>query len=84
MRNDQLVIGKEAIRARFEKLGPQAGTLSWSPDFVDVSASGDLGYTYGKYGFTFADSNGVEQKSEGVFHSVWKRQVDGAWKYVWD
>jgi ketosteroid isomerase-like protein len=21
---------------------------------------------------------------QGVFHTVWKRQPDGTWKYVWD
>jgi len=84
MRNDQLIIGKTAIKERFGRMNGDAGRLSWSPDFVDVSSSGDLGYTYGKYVFTSTDSVGNEIRTEGVFHTVWKRQPDGAWKFVWD
>ena len=84
MRNNAVVIGKEAIRQRFAKNPPGDGTLSWTPDFVDVSASGDLGYTYGGYVYMTVDSIGQSVKSEGVFHTVWKRQSDGNWKFVWD
>ena len=84
MRNNAVVIGKEAIRQRFVKNPPGDGTLSWTPDFVDVSASGDLGYTYGGYVYITVDSTGQSVKSEGVFHTVWKRQSDGNWKFVWD
>ena len=84
MRNNAVVIGKEAIRKRFEDNPPGDGTLSWAPDFVDVSESGDLGYTYGGYVYTTIDSTGQYVESKGVFHTVWKRQSDGSWKFVWD
>ena len=82
MRNDELVIGKPAI-GQFLKSQTSKG-LDWTPDFVDVSASGDLGYTYGHYTFSYTDEEGVVQESTGIFHSVWKRQADGTWKFVWD
>lgn len=83
MRNNTLVIGKEALKKSF--LGsPENVRLSWKPDFVDVGASGDLGYTYGKFVYTLTDSLGKENVMEGVFHTVWKRQADGSWKFVWD
>jgi ketosteroid isomerase-like protein len=84
MRNNILVVGKEAIK---ESLGTGSGdnaSLTWEPDFVDVAASGDLGYTYGKYIYTLTDSAGNKQVQEGIFHTVWKRQQDGSWKFVWD
>ena len=84
MRNNALVVGKEAIK---ESLGAGSGdnaSLTWKPDFVDVAASGDLGYTYGKYIYTLTDSAGNKQVQEGIFHTVWKRQEDGSWKFVWD
>ena len=86
MRNNQLIIGKEAIRNSFanQNSGSGQGILTWKPDFVEVSASGDLGYTYGKYAFTITDSLGNVQNTEGVFHTVWKRQADGKWRFVWD
>ena len=97
LRNNKIIKGKDSIKT-FMQNSTSKG-LSWKPDFVDVSASGDLGYTYGKYLFEFQDSLGnkkmsenlVELKkgldvkmSEGIFHTVWKRQADNTWKFVWD
>ena len=55
--------------------------LQWAPDFADVS--GDIGYTWGNYTHSVPDSTGKYQ-SNGVFHTVWKRQPDGSWRFVWD
>ena len=82
-RKGQLVKGKESIRQQYE-LFPRDAKLIWTPDFVDVSASGDLGYTYGRYTYTSVDSLGHASQSEGIFHTVWKRQQDGQWRFVWD
>ncbi len=86
MRNNKLVIGKENLSELFESQvsKPRDEKLSWKPDFVDVSSSGDLGYTYGKFTYSFTDSTGTTIENEGVFHTVWKRQADGSWRFVWD
>ncbi len=86
MRNNSLIIGKTAIAQQFESQGASGNTnsLIWKPDFVDVSASGDLGYTYGTFVYSSLDSLGQTNKLEGVFHTVWKRQADGSWRFVWD
>jgi ketosteroid isomerase-like protein len=82
-RNNSLIIGKESIRIQYQDW-PDNATLSWNPDFVDVSSSGDLGYTYGKYVYTATDSSGTNNVYHGIFHTVWKRQPDGTWRFVWD
>ena len=79
----QLLKGKEMIRKQYESF-PRQAKLEWAPDFADVSTSGDLGYTYGKYTFTSTDSIGKTTQSGGIFHTVWKRQPDGKWRFVWD
>jgi ketosteroid isomerase-like protein len=84
MRNNALVIGKEAMKESLEASSRADVSLSWKPDFVDVSSSGDLGYTYGKFIYTLTDSLGNKKVQEGIFHTVWKRQEDGSWKFVWD
>ena len=83
-RGSTLVIGFQEIKKRFENQELSSSILEWEPDFVDVSSSGDLGYTYGHYTATSTDSLGNKQESTGVFHTVWKRQEDGKWKFVWD
>jgi ketosteroid isomerase-like protein len=83
-RNNNLVKGKEAIKAYFENETLKDVTLDWKPDFIDVSIAGDISYTYGKYTFSGIDQNGEKISSEGNFHTIWKRQKDGSWKYVWD
>jgi ketosteroid isomerase-like protein len=86
LRSKKIIIGKEAMTQFYQKSYPSKGkeTLNWKPDFVDVSSSGDLGYTYGKYTYSTTDSLGQKQEYSGIFHTVWKRQADGNWKFVWD
>lgn len=85
-RGKKLIIGRDSLKESYENRPPQQGTvtLTWKPDFVDVAASGDLGYTYGKYVYTATDTSGVVSIDSGIFHTVWKRQLDGRWKFVWD
>ena len=84
-RNDSLIIGKAALQDSYKDYHPtKKVSLTWKPDFVDVSASGDLGYTYGKYLYTVTDSTGDKKEYRGVFHTVWKKQADGNWRFVWD
>lgn len=86
MRNNKLVVGKQALASYLDNQPSKVDNekLSWEPDFVDVSASGDLGYTYGNFTYSYTDSTGATIENKGIFHTVWKRQADGSWKFVWD
>ncbi len=83
-RGDMLFHGLEGIQEYFDRQTLKNVELDWEPDFVDVSTSGDLGYTYGDYVFSAIDANGDTLHAAGVFHTVWKRQEDGNWRFVWD
>lgn len=83
-RNNTLIEGYASIIEHFNNPDKEGVSLVWSPDFVEVSSSGDLGYTYGKFVYTAQDSTGKSIESNGIFHTVWKRQKDGRWKFVWD
>jgi ketosteroid isomerase-like protein len=60
------------------KLPKDGGTrLNWWPNFVGVARSGDLAFTTGP-----ATVNGGKP---GIFYvTVWSRQPDGGWKWVFD
>jgi ketosteroid isomerase-like protein len=81
---DSVIRGKGNIRKFYSAEYFKAASVKWSPDFVDASEKGDLGYTYGKYTWRSKDSAGKLNESKGIFHTVWKKQKDGSWKYVWD
>ena len=83
-RSKKIIKGKEAIKTWYEKDVRPNETLTWNPTFVDVSRSGDMAYTYGDFVFTYFDSLGNEKQNKGIFHTVWKRQADGSWRFVWD
>jgi len=83
-RGKKVIKGKEAIKEWYKKDVRPNETLTWKPSFVDISKSGDMAYTYGNYIFTSTDSTGTKKESTGIFHTVWKRQTDGSWKFVWD
>jgi ketosteroid isomerase-like protein len=49
-----------------------------------VSADGTLGYTWGRYDFTAKGKDGKVDASTGIYLTIWKRQPDGSWKFVFD
>jgi ketosteroid isomerase-like protein len=62
-----------------EVISSRLGTLSWQPTMADVSASGDLGYTYGTFEFK---GRGVLIE-RGSYVRVWKK-IGRAWQVVMD
>ena len=82
--NDTLIIGKENIRTYYDNETNKRATVNWTPDFIDVSDDRTLAYTYGKYVWKIKDEKDSISEYKGVFHTVWKKQEDGSWKYVWD
>lgn len=82
--NDTLIRGKENIKAYYQNPRYENAEVTWTPDFVDVSSDGTMGYTYGKYTWKMKDAEGKMTEHKGIFHTVWKRQGNGSWRYVWD
>ncbi len=84
LRNNKLIKGKQEIANYYQNPIWESIKLEWKPDVIEVSEYGDLAYTYGKYVLTEIDSTDNKEVSNGIFHTVWKKQADGSWKYVWD
>ena len=61
----------------------QRALLSWQPVFADVSVAGDLGYTTGPWEYK-ADIKDEKPVGYGNFVTLWKKQVDGSWKFAVD
>lgn len=74
--------GQEAVTARLTGT-PDGMSLTWSATFASASASGDLGYTWGRYEAKVPTANGVVTRT-GHYTTIWRRQPDGHWKYVLD
>jgi len=69
---------------REEGAWPPDLSLTWAPVKADMAASGDLGYTYGKYQLKSRDKDGKFVTRYGKYTSIWKKQKDGSWKVVLD
>ena len=80
---NQPVYGRDAL-SEFLSTENDEGRLVWSPESGEVSSSGDLGYTWGRYTFTFIDSGTTEGSSHGKYVTIWKKQKDGSWKWLID
>jgi ketosteroid isomerase-like protein len=82
--HDTLIIGKDNIKNYYLNSKYANASVTWSPEAVTVSDAGDMASSYGKYVWTYTDESGKQQVLKGVFHTVWKKQKDGSWKYIWD
>jgi ketosteroid isomerase-like protein len=82
--NDTLITGRDAIKNYYSGPSYTSAHAYWTPDFIDVSPDGTFAYTYGKYRWIVNNEPGETKEYHGIFHTVWKRQPSGDWKYVWD
>jgi ketosteroid isomerase-like protein len=84
MTDDAIVFGPDPQKAKSVYGGrPAAKTpkeggplLAWWPNWAGISRSGDLGFTTGP-----AEFNG---KRSVNYFTVWQKQADGQWKWVYD
>ena len=75
--------GRDAVRTFYQKMyEDNAFTLTWTPERIDVSISGDIGYTYGIYKFISAGSSDKKQEYNGNYATIWRKQKDNTWKVV--
>jgi len=85
IRSAGTVTGRVAIREEMSKaFADTAFSLRWEPLQSDVGATGDLGYTNGRYEARFRDAKGNAAMRTGRYLTVWKKQADGSWKVVRD
>jgi ketosteroid isomerase-like protein len=75
--------GREEIRARFEKVYAKPGfRLLWFP--TGGEAYGHFVITTGTYERHALDEKGKETVTNGRYVTVWHKQPDGSYLYVWD
>ena len=82
--NDSLIYGPKAIEQYYSNDVYKTAKAFWTPDYIDISQDGTMAYTYGKYHWKMTGKSGEAQEYHGIFHTVWKKQPDATWKYVWD
>ena len=74
------LLGADAIDYLIQQ-NDSSFTLKWEPKSGTVSASGELGYTYGLY---VLKPTTKDTLIYGNYVSIWKKQADGNWKFVLD
>lgn len=81
-----LTEGKPAIRARMARSLTYPGfSLLWQPLRAEVSRSGDLGYTIGRFEASTTSKTGERTVLQrGKYVSIWRKQKDGSWKVAVD
>ena len=74
--------GRDAVRSFYQKMyEDNPFTLTWTPERIDMSISGDIGYTYGTYKF-ISGSSEKKQEYNSNYATIWKKQKDNTWKVV--
>lgn len=62
-----------------------ASSLRWQPVDVEVSSSGDLGYTRGRFQMTVRGEDGSDTVETGWYVTIWRKSgEEGRWRAVLD
>jgi uncharacterized protein (TIGR02246 family) len=77
--------GKQAISKMVEESYKMPGfSISWQPQSVEVSESGDMAYMIENSQVSYTDSTGKPVTWHNKAVSIWRKQTDGTWKNVVD
>jgi len=82
--NSYPIIGKPALKKLYSDLSDSGYRLTWKPSYGKVSASGDLGYTFGIYLLEITKGDTKGQISNGTYCSIWEKNAKGEWRFVLD
>jgi len=75
--------GKDEIRAAYKKTYSTPGfRLAWRPDRTELFGESYV-VTSGPWELHL-QRDGKENVSRGKYVTVWRRQTDGSWRFVWD
>ena len=66
----------------WEKREKNAGVLNWWPQYAEISASDDFGYTTGPWTFQQTKSDTIVAR--GQYTTVWHINENGEWKFLVD
>jgi len=75
---EQPTVGREKYYARMKGEGI-VGKLEGFPQGAEVSAAGDMGWTWGRWIFTVQDADGNPVVSYGKYLCTWAK-INGQWK----
>ena len=85
MRQNALpLFGKKALQQTYLNVDSTRTPLQWNPVKAEVSPDGKLGYTFGNWHYKTIDRTGEVVESGGNYITIWRKQKDGSWKYVFD
>ena len=77
------ITGKKAIREMVVGSSKVPGfKISWQPQTVFVTKSGDIGYMIEQTQFTMSDSSGRPMTKLSKVVTIWRKEADGSWKNV--
>ena len=77
--------GKPAIRQMVEESYKIPGFhISWQPQSIEVSESGDMAYLIENSQVSITDSTGKPVTFRNKAVSIWRKQPDGSWKNAVD
>jgi ketosteroid isomerase-like protein len=74
------IAGADAIDFLIQ-IDDSAFTMQWEPKGGAIAQSGELGYTFGLYALKPSTK---DTTLYGTYVSIWKKQLDGNWKFVLD
>ena len=78
-------VGPAAVESALGPMIAEHGErFTWWPDTAVVAASGDLGYTLGRYAIVGTAGQAGDTIARGHYVTVWQKQPDGSWKIAVD
>lgn len=84
-RAGEVVRGRDAVRDLMTPAFAAPGyAVTWEPEFGEVSATADLGYTVGHYESQVVGPAGDTLTSGGRYVTIWRKDPDGTWRVLLD
>jgi ketosteroid isomerase-like protein len=83
-RKGALIRGRDNYQKLLSRSTAEERIVRWTPFFADASQSGDFGYTLGTFQYFAGREEGAEVVQEGSYVTIWKKQADGRWTFVFD